>query len=65
MHQDPTGPSSNPLNPAWDVLRFGNETQSKTTMTFSFLTQIILSQAAMFVDSLIFPSFQNSQFEEI
>lgn len=40
------------------------DTQSKTTLTFFFLTQIFLSQAAMFVNSLIFPPFQNSQFDQ-
>lgn len=67
MRQDSTGLLSNSLNPAWDVLRFGNETHNQRPpwpFVF-FLTQIFLSQAAMFVNSLIFPPFHNSQFERI
>ena len=50
MRQDSTGQLSNSLNSAWDVLRFCNETHNQTlTFCFFFLTQIFLSQAAMFV----------------
>lgn len=41
-------------------------TQSKTTLAFFFFrTQIFLSQVTMLANSLIFPLFQNSQFEQI